>query len=58
MKNAYVKKTFLFTKYLDLLTPELLFEQCIYQEHIQNIERDWKNSVCIKANYFAKSVNF
>ena len=26
--------------------------------YIQNFERNWKNSICIRVNNFAKSVNF
>ena len=36
---------------LDLLTPKLFF-------HIQNFERNWKTSICIRVNNFTKSVNF
>ena len=33
---AYVKKTFFFTKYLDLLTPEIIFELKIFFGYIPN----------------------
>ena len=33
------------------------FELCISQGYIQNFERNWKNSVCIRINNFAKSAN-
>ena len=44
--------------WLDLLTPELFFELCMSQGYIQNFQGNWKNSVCIRAINFAKSVNF
>ena len=34
------------------------FELCISQGYTQNFERNWKNSVCIRINNFAKSANF
>ena len=40
---------------LDLLTPDLFFELCISQLYIQNFERNWKNSICIK---ICKFLNF
>ena len=43
---------------LDLLTPELFFELSISNRYMQNFERDWKSSFCIKVNNFAKSINF
>ena len=53
-KNAYVKEIFLFTTWLDPLTPELFFQLCISQGYIENFERIYKNSICIKVNNFAK----
>ena len=38
-------------------TLELFFELCIFQGYIQNFERNWKSSICIKVNNFGKSVN-
>ena len=59
------RKNFLFTTELDLLTPELFFKLCISQGYtyisqgyIQKFERNWKNSIYIRAKNFAKSVNF
>ena len=49
---------FFFTKWLDLLTPELFFELCASQGYIQNFERNSKNNICIGVNIFVKSVNF
>ena len=36
----------------------LFFQVCIYQGYIQNFERNWNNSICIRVNNFAESVNF
>ena len=44
--------------FCDLLTPELFFELCTSQRHIQNFESNWKYSICIRVNNFAKSVHF
>ena len=59
------RKNFLFTTELDLLTPELFFKlcisqgyTCISQGYIQKSERNWKNSIDIRAKNFAKFVNF
>ena len=38
--------------------PELFFELRIYEGHKQNLKRNWKNSVCIRVNNFAKSAIF
>ena len=43
---------------MDLFTPELFLGLCISQGYIQNLGRNWKNSICIRVNNFAKSVNF
>ena len=43
---------------LDPLTTVLFFELCTCQGYIQNIERNWKNSIFIRVNNFAKSVSF
>ena len=58
LENGYVKEIFLFTTELDLLTSEIFFELCISQGYIQNFEWSWKNSICIRVNNSAKSVNF
>ena len=39
---------------MDLRTPGLFFELCISQGCIQNFERIWKNSVCIKKLQLSK----
>ena len=37
----------------------IVFRACISQRYIQrNFKRNWKNSICIRVNNFAKSVNF
>ena len=36
----------------------LFFDLCISQGFMQNFERNWKNSICIRVNNFAISVNF
>ena len=48
-KKAFVKENVWFTPYkcLDLLTVELLFKLRISQRYVRNLERNWKNSVCI-----------
>ena len=40
-------------KQLDLLTVELFFKPCISQRYVHNLEKNWKNSVCIGAKNFA-----
>ena len=35
-----------------------VLHNCISQISVENFERSWSNSVCIKANNFAKSANF
>ena len=53
--KAIVKENFWFTPYkkLDQLTAELLFKLCIPQGYVNNLERNWKNSVCIGVKNFA-----
>ena len=48
-KKAFAKENFWFTLYKqpDLLTVELLFKLRISQRYIPNLERNWKNYVCI-----------
>ena len=48
-KKAFAKENFWFTLYKqpDLLTIELLFKLRISQRYIPNLERNWKNYVCI-----------
>ena len=41
-----------------MLTPELFFKLCLSQGYIQNFGRNWKYSIFIRVNIFAKSVNF
>ena len=36
----------------------IVFRLCISQISVENFDRRWTNSVCIKANNFAKSANF
>ena len=36
----------------------IISKLCISQEYIQNFEKNWKNSVLIRVNNFAKSVEF
>ena len=50
------QENFLFTKQLDLLTPKSFFELCISQGYIQDFEKNWKNSISIRDNNFAKPV--
>ena len=47
--KALVKENFWFTSYKlpDLLTVEMFFKLCIPKTYVHNLERNWKNSVCI-----------
>ena len=51
-------KFFFFTMWLYLLAPELFLKLCLSQGYIQNFERNWENSICIRANNIARSLNY
>ena len=54
-EKTFAWEYFWFTPYKqpDLLTAELFFKLCIPQRYVHNLERYWKNSVCISVKNFA-----
>ena len=53
--KAFAREYFWFIPYkkLDLLTAELFFKLPIPQRYVHNLERYWKNFVCISVKNFA-----
>ena len=56
--NAYVKEIRFAYNVTGSTYSKKFFELCISQGYIQNFERNWKNSVCIRISNLAKFANF